>query len=144
MTVVFGQDKLVAAWVAEQLGYGGFDGMFGAIGVVKDGSIIGGTVLHNIYPKEGVVEMTSACTDSRWLTRRMIRAIFSYAFDLLESQTVVMRVSETNTVMVNIAERFGFKGYLIPRLRGRNEAEWIFTMSDDQWRSSRFRNSNHG
>ena len=144
MTVVFGQDKLVAAWVAEQLGYSGFDGMFGAIGVVKDGSIIGGTVLHNIYPKEGVVEMTSACTDSRWLTRRMIRAIFAYAFDLLESQTVVMRVSETNTVMVNIAERFGFKGYLIPRLRGRNEAEWIFTMSDDQWRSSRFRNSNHG
>lgn len=140
MTVVFGQDRLVGEWVAAQLGYSGFDGNFlGAVGVAEAGSLIGGTVFHNHYAKEGVVEMTSASSNPRWLSRRMIRAIFTYAFDLLECQMVVLRVSETNTDMVNIADRFGFRGYLIPRLRGKNEAEWIFTLTDDQWRDSPFR-----
>lgn len=140
MNVVFGQDKLVAEWVAGQLGYTNFEGFYcGAIGVAEGGQLVGGTCFHNWYPKDGVVEMTSASITSKWLTRRMIRAIFNYAFGLLECQLVVMRVSETNTGMVNIAKRFGFEGYLIPRLRGRSEAEWIFTMTDDQWQSSPFR-----
>lgn len=139
MSVVFGCDKEVGAWIASQLGQSGFAGYFmAAIGSYDGGAIIGGTAFHNYYPKEGVIEMTSASVSRRWLSRRMIRAIFTYVFDLLECQMVVMRVSEYNVVMVNIAERFGFKGYLIPRLRGKNESEWIFTMTDDQWRESPF------
>lgn len=139
MNVVFGADQNVGKWIADQLGYEGFAGYFmAAIGVFDGNQIIGGTAFHNYYPKEGVIEMTSACTDSRWLTRRMIRAIFAYVFDLLECQMVVMRVSVNNTVMLNIAERFGFNLYTIPRLRGRSEGEVICTLTDDQWRSSRF------
>lgn len=143
--IVFGQDKAVAAWVAGQLGYTNFEGYYcGAVGIAENGQLIGGTCFHNWYEKDGVVEMTSASITSKWLTRRMIRAIFNYAFELLECQLVVMRVSENNTVMVNIARRFGCSGYLIPRLRGRNEAEWIFTLTDDQWRSSPFRRTING
>jgi len=47
-------------------------------------------------------------------------------------------VSERNTGMVEIAQRFGFQGTLIPRLRGRTESEWIFTLTDDDWRASRW------
>lgn len=138
--IVFGQDKAVGEWVAAQLGQTGFAGYFmSAIGVVESGELIGGTAFHNYYPNEGVIEMTSASISKRWLSRAMIDAIFTYVFDLLKCQMVVMRVSENNTVMVNIAERFKFKGYLIPRLRGRDEGEWIFTLTDDQWRDSPFR-----
>lgn len=138
-SVVFGQDRVVAEWVAAQLGQSGFAGYFmSAIGVSKDGQLIGGTVFHNYYPKEGIIEMTSASIDPRWLGRDMIRAIFTYVFDLLRCQMVVMRVSEHNSRMVNIAERFSFDLYTIPRLRGKNEAEVICTLTDDQWRSSRF------
>lgn len=141
MNVVFGCDADVGSWVAAQLGQTGFAGHFmAAIGVFDGHQIIGGTAFHNYYPREGVIEMSSACTDSRWLTRRMIRAIFAYAFDLLECQMVVMRVSVNNSVMLNIAERFGFDLYTIPRLRGRNEGEVICTLTDDQWRVSRFNN----
>jgi RimJ/RimL family protein N-acetyltransferase len=140
MEVVFGCDKQVSDWIADQLGQSGFAGYFmSAIGVFDQGHIIGGTAFHNYYPKEGVIEMTSACTDPRWLNRRMIRAIFTYAFDLLECQMVVMRVSEINTRMLNIAKRFGFDLYTIPRLRGTNEAEVICTLTADQWRDSKFR-----
>lgn len=130
----------MGGWIAAQLGQQGFAGNFiGAIGVMQGPLVIGGTAFHNHYPKEGVIEMSSASIDSRWLTRRMVRAIFSYVFSLLECQMVVMRVSEINTRMVNIAHRFGFKGYLIPRLRGKNEGEWIFTFTEEQWRDSPFR-----
>ena len=139
MQIVYGQDQFVRDWVAHQIGQSGYAGnVLNAFGIAENGILIGGTVFHNHYPKEGVVEMSSAAVSPRWLCARMIRTIFTYAFDMLECQMVVMRVSEINTRMVNIAERFEFSGYLIPRLRGKNEGEWIFTLTDDQWRSSRF------
>jgi RimJ/RimL family protein N-acetyltransferase len=140
VTVVFGADQQVGKWVADQLGYPGFAGNFmNAVGVFRDGQIIGGTVFHNYYAKEGVIEMSSAATDPRWFSRRMLRAIFTYVFDFLECQMVIMRISEFNHHMLNIADRLGFDRYTIPRLRGKNEAEIICTLTDDQWRSSRFR-----
>lgn len=138
--VVFGFDREIGGWVADQLGYDGFAGNFvNAIGVLENNRIIGGTVFHNYYPNEGVVEMTSASIESRWLTRPMIRAIFTFAFGYLQCQMTVMRVSEINTRMVNVAKRFGCKGYLIPRLRGKNEGEWIFCFTDDDWLKSPYR-----
>lgn len=139
MNVVFGDDQRVGQWIANELGQQGFAGYFmSAIGVFDNGKIIGGTAFHNIYPNEGVIEMTSASIDPRWLNRRMISAIFTYVFDLLECQMVVMRVSSINTRMLNIGRRFGFNIYTIPRLRGRMEDEVICTFTDDQWRSSPF------
>lgn len=142
MNVVFGCDKEVGGWIAGQLGQQGFAGYFmSAIGVFDGPTVVGGTAFHNYYPGEGVIEMTSACIDSRWLSRRMIRAIFTYPFDLLECQMVVMRVSSNNSRMLNIAKRFGFNLYTIPRLRGKSEDEVVCTYTDDQWRSSPFNRS---
>ena len=138
-SVVFGADQQVGQWVANELGQSDFAGGFlSAIGVADGGQLVGGTAFHNYYPKEGVIELSSACTDPGWLTRRMIRAIFTYAFDLLECQLAVMRVSADNSRMLNIARRFGFNLYTIPRLRGKSEDEVICTLTDDQWRASRF------
>jgi len=105
-----------------------------AIGVLENGHLIGGTAFHNYNPEAGVIEMSSAATSPRWLCRQMLRSIFGYVFDQLECQMVVMRVSERNERMIGIARKFGFDGVLIPRLRGRDESEWIFTLTDEQWR----------
>lgn len=113
-----------------------------AFGVAENGQLIGGTVFHNWYPKEGVIEMSSAATSPKWLSREMIRTIFTYAFDLVGCQLVVMRVSTDNSRMMNIARRFGFNIYTIPRLRGKMEDEAICTFTDDQWRSSPFNRRN--
>lgn len=140
MSVVFGQDKVVAEWIAARLGQTGFAGYFmSAIGVVENGELVGATAFHNYYPNEGVIEMTSASASSRWLTRGMIKAIFTYVFDYLGCQMVVMRVSANNSRMLNIGNRFGFNSYTIPRLRGKSEDEVIFTLTDDQWRDSKFK-----
>lgn len=113
----------------------GFD-KASAIGYVLDGKIVGGTVFHNYDPEAGVVELTTAATSPHWLTRHTLRAIFAIPFDRWGCQMVVLRVAEDNFRMRHIARRFGFNEYVIPRLAGRDKATVIYTLTDDQWRTS--------
>ena len=131
-------DKNVDGWVANKLGLRPWADSF-SIANVRNSFILGATVFHNYYPETGVVELTSASDNPGWMDRKMINAVFTYAFDALGCQLVVLRVSEINTRMLDIAKGLGFRGYLIPRLRGKNEDEWIMTLTDDDWRNSRFR-----
>lgn len=111
-------------------------GPHSSMGVYEDGTLIAGTVYHNWHESTGVMELSSASTSRRWLQPKVINAMFSFPFDLMDAQMVVLRVSERNKTMVSIAARFGFEGVLIPRLRGRDEAEWIFTLTDEAWRET--------
>lgn len=131
-------DPRIDSWVAGKLGLRQWSESY-SIANVSNRFILGATVFHNWYPETGIIELTSVSESPKWMSRKMINAVFSHAFDALGCQMVVLRVSEINTVMVNIAERLGFKGYLIPRLRGKNEAEWIFCLTDDDWLKSRYR-----
>ena len=108
---------------------------YSTMGVVEDGRLIGGTVYHNWQPEAGVMELSSAATSRRWLQPHVIRAMMALPFDLMGAQMIVLRVSERNEGMIRIANRFGFTGHLIPRLRGRDEAEWVFCLTDDDWRA---------
>lgn len=107
-----------------------------SMAVLNNNDLIAGTLYHNWHPEEGVMELSSFSLDKRWLTKRVINAMFQLPFKQFACQLVVLRVSEKNTVMCDIARKFGFSEYLIPRLRGRNENEVIFTFSDDQWANS--------
>lgn len=109
-----------------------------SMAVLENGNLIAGTVYHNWYPDEGVVELTSFSLSKRWLTKKVIRAMFSLPFACLGCQLVVLRVSERNTVMLNIARSFGFTEVYIARLRGRDHGEFIFSYTDDQWKASRY------
>ena len=137
-------DPSVTQWVAKSLDIRPWPDGF-SIGVVKDDRLLGASVFHNWYPETGVIEITSSAVTPRWLSREMLHTIFSYPFDHLKCQMVVLRVSENNHHMLGIARRLMFETYTIPRLRGKNESEVICTLTDDQWRSSKFaRSLNHG
>lgn len=111
---------------------------YAAMGYFKDGELIGGSLFHNWHPESGVIEITTAAISKRWLTRRTAQTMLSFAFDGLKNQLVVLRVSERNENMLRIARAYGFSENYIPRLRGRDEGEFIFTLTDDAWRSGRF------
>jgi RimJ/RimL family protein N-acetyltransferase len=138
--IVYGQSGTVAHWVAVAMKDPAYARGFGnctAIGVAEDGDLIGGTVFHQYSPEAGVIEMSSAAVSPRWLAPKMIRAIFGYVFDQLGCQAVVMRMHETNDRMVRIAQKFGFDGYLLPRLSGRDAGLWVFILTEEQWRQHR-------
>lgn len=123
-------------------GHRGFD-KASAIGYVLNDELIGGTIFHNFNPEHGLVELTTATTDPRWLCRESIKAMFSIPFDQWGCQMIILRVAESNSRMVEIAQRFGFDGHFIPRLWGRSEGGWVFTLTDDAWRASKFNRTPH-
>lgn len=112
---------------------------FCSMAVIDGDQVIAGTLYHNWHPENGVIELTSAAISRRWLTRPVIRAMFDLPFERLGSQMVVLRVSEKNKSMIRIARAFGFSEHFIPRLGGRDEGQFIFTYTDDQWSSSAFK-----
>lgn len=141
----FGFDQRVAEWVAEQLFPGRDFGRCKAIGWTDEhNGLIAGTVFHNWEPAAGVIELSSAAIDSRWLTRRVINEMFGYVFETCGCQLAVMRVSVRNKRMCSIARRFGFTGTLIRRLRGKDEDETIFTLTVEEWMAHPMRNAPDG
>src|SRR5690606_21608605 len=122
--LVYGHDAIVAEWVAKAMGDPAFERGFGnctAIGVEEGGRLIGGVVYHDWSPEAGVVEMSAAATSKRWLSRRVLHAIFSYPFDQLGVQMVLMRTAVSNSQsngrgISRIARAYGFQQIHIPRL----------------------------
>lgn len=111
----------------------------GTILAVLDGQdIIGACLFHNYDADNGVIELTSASVTPKWLSRPVLSDMFGYAFDQMGCQAAVMRVDPDNARMCRIATAFGFKRYDIPRLRGRNKAEALFILGDDEWRGGKF------
>jgi RimJ/RimL family protein N-acetyltransferase len=110
-----------------------------SMGVFDHDKLVAGTLYHNWHPETGIVELTSASLSRRWLTKPVINAMFDLPFQNLKCQMVVLRVSEANDNMLQIARQFGFDEYFIPRLGGRDKGEHIFTLTDDQWAASKFR-----
>lgn len=107
-----------------------------AMGVSKDGAVLGAVVFHGYQPDHGVIEMSAG--GDHWLSRPVLAEMFGYIFSQLGCQAVVMRVDPENTRMCRIAAAFGFQRHDIPRLRGRDKAEAVFVLGDDDWRASRF------
>lgn len=108
-----------------------------SLAVHDRGRIIAGVLFHNYHPREGVIELSAGAVDRRWMTRPVLKAIFAVPFDIFHCQLAVIRVSERNQVMLDIAHGLGFTGYLIPRLRGRDHGEWVMTLTEEDWRAHR-------
>lgn len=125
------RNRLLAEWCATKLGHS-LSGPYSSMGVV-DNDLIAVVVYHDWDKQHGTMQMSAASTSARWLTRPVLREMFDYPFGQLGNQLVALRVSERNERMIGILPRFGFKGYPIPRLRGRDEGEIIFTLTDDDW-----------
>jgi len=98
---------------------------------------IGGAVFHDWNPEAGTMCISSAGND-RWLSRSVLFAMHDYVFNTAGCQLAVLQTSERNKVMQRIAPAYGYRDTRIPRLRGRNEDEILWTLTDDDWRKSKF------
>ena len=82
MTPLYGHSALVADFVAKLIP--GCERGFGActaIGVIDDDlKLVAGWVYHNWHPEAGVIEISGASVNRRWLTRHVLRALFAYPF----------------------------------------------------------------
>lgn len=116
------------------------------MGVEIDGMPAGAVVYHDYNPRAGVIEMSAAADDKRWLSRDVLREMFDYPFKGLRVQMVVTRVSADarQKHLHRIFWAYGFKSQCIPRLFGRFEDGLLFRLTDDDWEASKFNGGCHG
>jgi len=130
--------QVVAKWVAKNIPgcERGWDKCV-TMEVARGDDIIGGVVFHDYNPEAGTMCM-SAAGGNGWLTRPVLHRMHSYVFCDAGCQLAVLQVAEDNDRMLSIARRYGYQEHRIPRLRGRDKAEVILTLTDDDWLASRF------
>lgn len=109
-----------------------------ALAVVEDDALICGVIYHNYEPQSQVIEISAGSISSRWLTRHTLRKMFAYPFEECGCQAVVMRCDPDDAALRRMLTAYGFKLYVIPRLRGRDKDENVFVLTDDAWASNKF------
>jgi len=131
-------DAAAAEWVAGQLGYDRPFTSCRSMAVIHSGRIVAGVVFHDWNPEAGVIELSAAATDPRWMTRKVINEVFGYAFGLLGCQMAVARTEASNSTVRKLWRGLGAQETIIPRLFGRAKNGAILTLTDDKFRTSKF------
>lgn len=109
-----------------------------AMAVHAGGVLLGAALYNNYFKAHGTIELQAAADSPRWLSRRTLRELFSYPFQQLGCQAVVMRTDADNMRTQRVAWRYGFRRYEIPRLHGRDKSGIVLVLHDDEWAASKF------
>jgi RimJ/RimL family protein N-acetyltransferase len=116
-----------------------------AIGVIDaDGALVGGMIYNNYDPESGVIEMSGAAINKRWLNKKTLHGLFAYPFDGLHCQMVMMRNSADDKPLHRMLSNYGFSRWDIPRFLGREKNGVLWALTDDDWRSNRFQTTRKG
>lgn len=133
-----------AEWCREAMGESGFVEPYVTLGVTDGSALMAVLVYNGFDPDRAIIEISGASVHPSWLTLPVLNEVFAYPFDQLGCQMAIMRVSERNRTwngrgLPRLLRRIGFRSHHVPRLRGREEGEIIWTLTDDDWKSSDFR-----
>lgn len=131
-TLIFGQDKAVAAWVAQRIPHmhGGGFGTCTAIGVVCASGKGAGVVYHDYQDAYSNLQMSIAADTPMWATRGTIRALLHYPFLQLGVFMVWAAVPVENERVVRLLEHIKFKRKpIVPHVFGPRKHAQIMQMT---------------
>lgn len=112
-----------------------------AFGVVDDTKLVAVVIYHNYSPEHGLIELSAAADSPRFMTRRTITDILDFPFDVCGCQMIYMQHDADSSIRRQW-RRFGADEYVIPRLRGRDKAGVISTLTEEQWKAHPMRLTN--
>ncbi len=109
LEIIGGQKELVAQWISERIPQvttlpGGYE----AIGVGRDGYLVGGALFTNYRPCPDGGDIEVWCAGKGWLSRRVIRAILSYPFLQLGCHRLTALTPKSNKPSRHLLEGLGF------------------------------------
>lgn len=111
MSLVYGRDAEVAAWVAAHIphvGEGGF-GPCTAIGVESNHRLIAGVVYHEWVPAYSTVQLSIAATSPMWARPQNINALLAYPFQHLNVFKIWTLVPADNARALKVNRHVGFR-----------------------------------
>lgn len=153
---IFGQDQLVADFVARSKRASGFgpragftDRKLRAIGIanadselipgVVDSELIAGIVYYNYSPEAGTIEMSvEALPKQRWLTKATLALMFQYPFLVCRCQMLITGISARSEHIQRMLAALNFTLIRIPRFCGRDEDGVIGLLTYEDWVAGKF------
>lgn len=127
-------NRALAGWMEAQLGLRRpFREPYSTMGVFHRNELSAALIFENYRDQEGTIEIGVASVSPKWLNRTVMNAMAEFVFGQLGCQMAVFRTSERNKEACTLMERVGFECIVIPRLRGRDEAEHFYCLTDDAW-----------
>jgi hypothetical protein len=134
---VYGHDALIADFVSKlipELHGRSLARSSKAFGVVnKDGALIAGMVYHNWDPEAGVIEMSGAATDPKWLSVETLRRMYTYPYLGLRCQMTFMRVAADNERLLRQLAAFNYTFIRMPRMLGRDKDAVLCQLTYEAW-----------
>ncbi len=97
----------IGRWVCERTG-GVYDGLGSAIGLERDGEIVGGVLFDNYNGRSICMHVASNGT-GHWITPEFLRQVFHYPFIQLGVSVIIGQVDSTNSAALSFDEAIGFK-----------------------------------
>ncbi len=132
--LVFGQDGKVADWVASQIDH--VDGFiaYAAIGIERDGELVGGVVYHENRGND--IQISCAASKAHWLSQGSLRALFYYPFMQLKVDRMTAFTPSRSKGTRRFLSHLGFvqEGIMRQGFKGddciiygmlRDECKWI-------------------
>ena len=111
LTIVAGEKQRVGLWLIERLrDIREVPGGYEAIGVARDGRLVGGCLYTNYVPAPGGgnIEMWAA-GETGWVTRKTIKVMFGYPFNQLNCHRVTALTGKGNHETRRLLTGLGFK-----------------------------------
>jgi len=131
-------NRALAGWLEAKLGLQrSFREPYATMGIFSGPDLIAVLIFENYRKDDGTIEIGMASTSRRWLTRTVMQAMAEFVFGDLGCQMAVFRTSERNNDANRLMTGVGFERIVLPRMRGRNEAEHLFYLTDDGWNQNR-------
>jgi len=104
----FGDDETVAAWAVGHIPHVDKIKEMTTIGVVNDrGKIVGAAVFHEYRGTD--IQISCASESPKWISKKVLRAIFSYPFKQLGCRRVTVMTPSKHAHMRQLIDRLGFK-----------------------------------
>lgn len=104
-------DDRMLEWTAARiphLGPGFHWTMARGLGVVKDGNILAGMVVHDFNPRYRNCQISMAADDPRWATRATIAALLAYPFGQLGVNRITTVIASRNARAIRFNLGLGF------------------------------------
>jgi RimJ/RimL family protein N-acetyltransferase len=119
-------------------------GPSGSIGVLKNKQLIAAVVFHNWHENHGVIELSAAASDPRWLTKTVIKTIMEICFGQHKCQQIATRIDIENERALKIFRFLGFSELILPNMRGSGKHEILMLFTSEQWKQHRLNEVKNG
>lgn len=127
--------QLLGPWVWEQMGSTTYSSTGkSAMGFVDDDGTVRWAVVYDNYEAGGSVQMHTAITDPKYVTRRAISAVFEYPFYQLGVKKVLGFVNSENLKALSLDLRLGFEVEAIVNDVYERGDLYILSMTQEQCR----------